>query len=350
MLPELNDYFLEYQAEGVGELLYGLIFQVAQETAHRYPPDIYAPNRVWDEDAISSLVQDFSISWLLENGRLEYYLLSCGSSSGLKSAIRSELKRYLTNQKRRSEYTNLFGRVKLVLLEDDFQLVAGRLEQINSTIWGLKEWGEKPTVQQREAMIEAMFTVTLPPLIKYRADSKKLSPVITTSDLRRLLREALVYLDSYIGFSLLMQSLRYRLNMFDIDEISFEQTITSDSEQTYADIIPATRSLEEVVSSALIAEDLFDRLTDRQRKVVALYMSLQNPTVERIAEQSGVSKSTVHNELKHITDIIEALELTPDETAGTLSSLGDVCAKYINQEGLGLGNWSQDAEGKDENG
>lgn len=330
MLAEFEDYYREYQTEGVGELLYGVVVTEVMGTAKHYPPEVYAPNHVWDQDAFDSVIQDFTVDWMLESGRLEYYLLSCECLRCLKAGIHSELKRYLANQKRRSEYLNLFRRVKVILSQQEaFQLFTGRLDDISASIWGLKDWTDKPIAQRFEHVLTAMYSVTLPPIIKYRADSKKLSPLLSNQDLQKLLLETFGFLDQYVGFAVLMRAVEYRLNIHDAGEVSLDQPISATNDQTFAEIYTGHASLESEVSSKLLAEELYEQLTDRQRMVLASYTSLQNPTIDEISGETGVPRTTVHNELRRVAEMIAQNSVTPDEATEILRTLGSACVRPL---------------------
>jgi DNA-directed RNA polymerase sigma subunit (sigma70/sigma32) len=68
-----------------------------------------------------------------------------------------------------------------------------------------------------------------------------------------------------------MDALHYRLGLFEVEMISLDQTIEGrdeDSGQTYADIVSDLSNPDTEVTVASCAEDIFDRLTDRQRHVL----------------------------------------------------------------------------------
>jgi predicted DNA-binding protein YlxM (UPF0122 family) len=126
-----------------------------------------------------------------------------------------------------------------------------------------------------------------------------------------------------------MEALRHRLNLFDIDEVSFDDVIVTveASEITYADIVAAPANLEVQVSAQILAEDVFEMLTDRQRNILHVYLTLPKPTLDQISAETHVSKSTVHHELKVIESQI-APQLSIDESEMFITKLSELCSKH----------------------
>lgn len=332
--PEFKDYLREYEAEGVGILLYTLIFDVVRQTVIRYPPETYSPNQVWDEDAITALCHDFTVEKLLEAGWLEHHLLAQETTTGLKRVLRRDFRHFLVSRRRRSEYLNLFGRVRKILHDDPHFQVYHTHQNSALSIWGLDKWADKGLAQQPDEVVEAMFTVELPPLIRYRADSKKLSHLLSNDDLGLLLESTFQTVDKHISLGLLMEGLRYRLGLLEAGIVSLEEPVgrrDEDGGQTYAEIVPDLSNLDTEVIAAIFAEDIFERLTDRQRRVLALRLSLLDPTLERIGECIGVSKSTIHNDLNTVAQSITATNVTQEEAEKVLSHLSEICVHYLEQ-------------------
>jgi hypothetical protein len=186
-LPDFKDHRREYEAEGIGELLYDLILNLVEQVVVRYPPKVYSPNQIWDEDAVTALCHDFTVDKLLEAGWLEHHLLTQETIAGLKKVLRRDFRHFLVSHKRRSEYLNLFDRVKRALREGPRFRVVHEHTSVAASIWGLSEWGRKEIAQHPDRVVEAMFAVELPPLVKYRADSQKISHLLSNHDLGRLL-------------------------------------------------------------------------------------------------------------------------------------------------------------------
>lgn len=331
-----NEYQREYEAEGIGSLLYGLIWDIVAKSVKRYPPDVYSPNLNWDEDAISAVCHDFIMQKMLQSGYLEYHLLTQDTTQGLIHVLHRDFRHFLINLKQRSEYSNMFQRVKDILSNNNLFLVYYPHNNVLANIWGLHIWqgSNISVVQHLEDVVEAMFTVELPPLIRYRADSKKHSHLLSTLDLTQLLESTFQTVGMCIRLDLIMEALRYRLALLDVDVALLEDAVNQSHEngqQTYADIIPSQVDLEAEVTSKEIAEDIFERLTDRQRRVLALRLSLLNPTLEQIGEELKVSKSSVHSDLGIVTQNILISCPRPEEAEVVLETLSELCAYYFDE-------------------
>lgn len=329
---DLNRHVQEFQSEGINTLNYSLIHTCVKITAYRYPAEVYSPNSVWDTQSIMDVTQSFVLDWLLARGRYEYYLLTVDTYNGLKQGIISEFKKYLTNEKRRSEYSNLFTRMKAILLNNnEFELISGDVRFMKYTIWGLVDSNFREEVQDIDQVLEAMFDVDIPPAIKYRPDSKKMSPIIATVDLKKLLFQSMYKLEQCVGFDLLIQGLRYRLNLLDIDAVALEETINGAVDVTYEDVISESENIENIIISQLSSDEIFEVLSDRQRTLLAWYLATENPTLEGIGAKLGISKSLVHDELRAIQNLIKSStpNLGQEHAEQILLSLGDLCAQHI---------------------
>lgn len=331
-IPDFAAYRREYEAEGIGRLLYGLIIKLVRQVVMRYPADIYSPNRAWDEDAIISVCHDFTMEKLLEAGWLEHHLLAQNTVVGLKRVLRRDLIHFLINRRRRSEYQSVFGRVKRILRNDHRFKVIHTHRKAAAEVWGLNGWVEKEIAQRLDEVIEAMYAIPLPPLIRYRPDSKKFSHLLSNHSLTQLLESTFRILDKQIRLDLLVEGLRYRLGLLEAGVVSLDEPISGQNEgegQTYAEVVASFTKPELEVTSTEIAEDIVERLTDRQRSVLALRLSLRNPTLEQIGDHMNVSKSSIHNDLTTIVQSIAAAGLTQEEAEKVLLQISELCAHHL---------------------
>lgn len=335
MTPDLRDYLLEYESEGIGDLLYSLIAGVVKHDAPRYPPGVYSPNQVWDEDAVSSISHDFIMDKLLKAGRLEHHLLAQENLAGLKKALRYDFRQFLINHRHRTEYLNIFLRVKKILYNDSRFRALNQDSSLSTSIWGLGQWTNKDIAQKLEEVVEAMFAVELPPLVQYRPDSKKLSHLLSNNGLADLLELTFRRIDKYISINLVMDGVRYRLNLLDTDPISLDEPLEQESDNslvTKGDFIPDPTDLETQLTVSQITEDLFEQLSDRQRRVLALRLSTPESTLERLGELIGISKSTIYNDLTAIERLISNTDLTQEEAEQTLARLSELCTHYLEED------------------
>ena len=331
-IPSFDDYRKEYLAErGIGNLLYDLIFNITQDVARPYPAHIYSPNQVWDTDSLVAVCHDFTMDRLLGKGRLNYFFLTQETTEGLVRCIQSDLRHYLINHRQRSEYLNLFGRLKRILSTDSRFKAFYAPGKFALSVWGLSSWANPVTAERSDEVIQALAQVQIPRLVRYRPDSKKFSHVLSTLELGRLLEGALLKLGKSIPIQLLMDGLRYRLDLLELDDVSLDEEIgraTGNDELTYADITEDSKSRESSVAAEEILEDIFNKLSDRQRRILHTYLSSENPTLETVARTVSLSKSLVHNELGNIEQLIHSADTTQEEVEIILSKLADACEQY----------------------
>jgi hypothetical protein len=96
---EFSDYRNEYMTIGVGPIIYGMICQLVAETIQHYPPSVYSINKIWDDDAVSGICNDFIIEKLLRKGWLEYYFLSLDTTKGLINVLRRDFRHFLISKR-----------------------------------------------------------------------------------------------------------------------------------------------------------------------------------------------------------------------------------------------------------
>ena len=75
------------------------------------------------------------------------------------------------------------------------------------------------------------------------------------------------------------------------------------------------------------AYDVYNMLTDRQRKILAHYLIYTNGTLNEIDESLNLSKSTVHNELQAIERLISA-RVNETEGENVFAKLSELCMGY----------------------
>ena len=328
----IAEYMDEFEKIGVGDRLYYLITDIAARMVPNYPPHLYPPfYQEWDENSIREVAHEFIMQWLLESGRLEYHLYSQPDSNRFEELIRGELRRFMINNRRATEFGNLFRRTKLLLRSDD-QFHFFELPDRNDILWGLSEWADQDfDIATFEEVLAVMWKLTIPPLIKYRTDSKKISHLISDNTLKLVLVTSLTKLEKRIELKEFMNALRYRLGIVNITEQSFDQII-SDSNTTLGEILPAQiTAVEKQIVVDEVADDIFDMLTDRQRKILSHYLASSKGTLQEVAEKIDVSKSTIHNELKHIEQSISS-RVQESEGELVFARLAELCFQNIGDD------------------
>ena len=332
--PDLTTYQHEYQTLGVGTLIYDLILTIVRQGTWRYPPAIYSPNRIWDEDAFLALAHDFTMNTLLGRGWLDYHLLSQDDVTGLLKALQRDFRHFLISQKRRSETTNLFERVREILTSDPRFVSCTEHEKDTQTTWGLQGWTHFKQIERIEDVTRAMFSVALPPIIRYRADSTKISHLISTTDLSQLLVATMQTLGKCSSVNQLMDGLRYRLSLFESTPISLDAPLwdgMEDAPRFYKDILISANDSYLKIEIQQVVDDIYHRLSDRQRAVLALHLSNSGSTLEQIGQRLHVSKSTIHNDLQAIIQQIRDVDIQEEDAETAITYLSEISLTYFQQ-------------------
>jgi hypothetical protein len=324
--------FIQYQQEfeqlGIGELLYGLIIGICEQIVGKYPPNQYPPYySTWDIDAVHEVAHEFMITWLLKAGRLEYYLYSDLNSDSFERIIREELRRFMINNRRKSEFSNLFKRTQKILREaNDFASFA--VLDRNNALWGLAGWDKHSIATSHNEVLDALWQVDVPPLIKYRPDSKKTSHLLSDVSLKRLLIEFFTNLQKKVDLVTLMQAMMYRLGLIEISERSLTEILAADDESTLGELISTSEpSIDSYMIAEEAANEVYEILSDRQRKILAQFLISSNGTLKEISEALNLSKSTVHNELQIIENLVRNIVQEP-ESESVFAKLSELCVKH----------------------
>jgi RNA polymerase sigma factor (sigma-70 family) len=331
--PELIVYIEEYQREGLGTQLYNLIHAVVSRGVRRYPAQHYSPDKAWTEEVIDQLATNFVIK-RLKPAKLEHFLYTLESVSALRNILRREFRQFLINQAARTEWINIHRRVKYILRNDNrFHLIQERDPfELSKCVFRGK--GTQPEVQRLQIVLQALFSYKLPRLTHHQGD-KKTSPILSNPDLGNLLAHTLSTLDAPLSVWILMDGLQYRLGLLEIEDVSIDDQITlgeGNEDFTFEDILSSSENVEDEVVAKEIAETVFTRLTERQRKIFTLRWFSASETLEEIGKQLNISKSTVENEIKVITNHVKRVDPTLSEIGKMLSYLHTLCLTDHDQQ------------------
>lgn len=322
---DLEVLIQELAAGGIGEQLYREILGAVRGVifGHGYPP-AYSPTGRWDEDAVTALAHDWTIDKLLRRGQLEYLLLANEVLRGFRTGMELSFRHFLIGQKKRTELDNLFQRANAILERDArFQLLQepGRK---STRLWGLSVWEARGAFQGPDAdLVAAGFRVPEMPVIRYRPDARKLSPVIGD----RSLAEFIAGLLAQVGFGLSLEQMvvvfRYRFNLLDAENVSLDASAAIDDEggvSSLAERLSDGTLPEEEILATETALTVLHELSPQQRRVLLEY-ARPNATLSSVAELAGCSKSTVENELRRTMQAIERNVGGPDEAQAVYDQL-----------------------------
>jgi RNA polymerase sigma factor (sigma-70 family) len=304
----LEELVREYANQGIDERLYAEIVNTVRAVVYgrRYPPS-YSPTGRWDDHALTALAHDWTMTKLLRYGHLEHFLASNEDLRGFRKGLELSFRDFLIGQKRRTVLDNLFQRANMILVSEDRFRLFNDTGKKATRLWGLSNWQNVQPFQGSDGqLIEIGFRLPALPVIRYRPDARKLSPILSDRDLAEFIASLLGAAQELLSLERMMVVFKYRFALLEVTEMSLDEPLSIDQEGhalSLQQILGTDEAIEEQFSVAETAEAVLRDLTPRQRRVLWEYVQ-PDATLTRVAELVGCSKSTVDNELRRAMQTI----------------------------------------------
>jgi hypothetical protein len=305
---ELQALVEEYASEGIGQVLYGTLLTVAGKVviAGRYPTT-YSPTGHWDEDAVTILVHDWATTKLLQRGHLEHLLLLNRTIRGFRLGLELSFRDFLISQRKRTTLDHLFRRTNQILNRDDrFKLIVSATKKAHQ-IWGRTDWDDREPFQGSDGdLIAAGFRIDEVPVIRYRAEAKKLSPILTDPDLAVFLLRLLDELGRPLSIGQIVTVFKHRFDLLEAHLAGLDDPVAPNQNGrplTLSETISADLTTEDVIVSEELASELLSEMPLRQQRALLEYAQ-PGATLMSVAIRLGCSKSTVDNEIRRALDLI----------------------------------------------
>lgn len=320
---ELQTLVDEYASIGLGEHLYQELLRTVRTVSWRYPVS-YSPTGLWDEGAFTALTHDWAVAKLWRLGHLEYLLLTNQTLTGFRNGLAFSFRYFLISQKDRTALDNLFQRANTLLERDPRFRLFGETRKKASRLWALAFWQEVQPYQGQDAELIAIgLGLEGFPIIRYRDDSKKNSPILTDADLITFLQALLETVSRALSLAQFALVFKYRFNLLETDEGSLEVVLAEDSEGNSLQISNVIRERPTVEELAIINEaatTLLSELSPRQKQVLLTYAQ-PGATLTNVGGQLGCSKSTVENEIRRALEAIRRHAETMEEAEAIYARL-----------------------------
>ena len=312
---ELQTLVDEYASIGLGEHLYQELLQTVRRVSRHYPVT-YSPTGRWDECAFTALAHYWAIAKLWRLGHLEHLLLTNQTLTGFRNGLAFSFRNFLISQKDRTALDNLFQRANTLLERDPRFRLFGENRKKASRLWGLASWQEVQPYQGQDAeLISIGLSLRGFPIIRYRVDAKKNSPILTDAELASFLHALLETVGYAFSLAQLALVFKYRFNLLETDEVSLEAALAEDSEgnsRQVSDMIHEGPTVEEATIINEAATTLLSELSPRQKQVLLSYAQ-PGATLTNVGGQLGCSKSTVENEIRRTLEAIRRHAETMEE-------------------------------------
>lgn len=282
---------------------------------YRGLPPSYAPYGVWNQEAEEEVFQSWTAERLIAGGQLQALLDRATNVESFRRLAERSLRQHVLNQRERSQAQNLYWRTAEMLEDDDdFHDFVGAKRPQN-VWWGLAAWKGHDRPQfpgGDEELIGHTWALGDFQVIRYRPDARKLSPVLSTDELKCLLVGLLDRVQALLTLTRIMRAIEHR---FDLGEVRLEALEAPEAEAAPAD--EADPVVLEETALAMIAE-----MSSRQVEV--LVRSEAGETIDQMAERLECSVGTVVNERRQVGAILARHSETDNQRAAVLRKVLDL--------------------------
>jgi DNA-binding CsgD family transcriptional regulator len=284
---------------------------VARLVRLRLLPPSYAPYGQWDDEAVDDVFADWYEQRLLGRGHLQLLLDRARTVSALRRLAEHSLRQHLLNQRARSQAQNLYWRVvELLDADDEFELVRDAARP-QDRWWRLKrsdvaEWGGDDRLLVAHAWALGDFT-----LVRYRADAKKLSPLLDAGELKRFVVGLLERASAALTPTLIMRTLGQR---FDLGAVAAEELTEATT---------ASGDLPDVASEVALADAARAVIAELTPRQVEVLRRSDEQTDKEMAQALGCSVGTIYNEQRRIAAVISRVS-EEDEREALLKIVSDL--------------------------
>jgi RNA polymerase sigma factor (sigma-70 family) len=273
--------------------LYEFVGRLVGATARRgvLPPAL-SPTGKWDDEAIEEAVQAWFEHRLLRGALLRAFD-RCVTPASLSRYLESAFHNWLRSRARAQQRPRLLRRAREILESDpDYR----RFIEADSWVddwWGLEAWTE-PEQFQGDVAVLLRPVYALGELNPLRFTGNRADPVLSTDDLKRVLRALVVGADALLSLRQIDEALRAR---FPHDFVE-EAALTEEPELTAEGPTP----LDEV-SAIESARHALARLSQRQLLILVGRFG-QRLTLDELAGLHACSRGTIDNEVRRAVAII----------------------------------------------
>jgi hypothetical protein len=275
-------------------------------------PRHYSPLGIWSEEAVEEAFADFVAERLIGRGQLLAMLQRAPAQPVFKRMLETALRQHLIDRLQRSQSANLYARVNQLLVD------SGRYESTGSgtgRLWRLSAGTATPFAGDDRALASLAWSLGEFKIIRYKPDAKKLSPLLDSDELTRLLDGLLAA--SAMDIATICRALKLR---FALENPAETEPLAPDIHAEGIGADPQQTVLQREVATAALAE-----LTERQLQV--LIGEERGESTRELALRLGCSTGTVSHERGQIG---AALARVGGDEPGVLKEILD--ALFIGDE------------------
>jgi hypothetical protein len=304
------------QSRDVDPRLYAELRSLAERLV-RYGslPSSYAPFGVWNTEAAEEIFQSWATERLLGRGQLQALLDQAANLESFRRLAERSLRQHVLNQRERSQAQNLYSRSKELIDEDGEFHKFIETARPQDAWWGLAAWRDDPRspfAGDDDRLVAELWALGDYELIRYQPDARKLSPLLSTPELKRLLGELFGRVQALLTLSLMMRAVERRFALGDVP--------TETLETPEAEAVGTEESDEVVLEETALA--VVTELTSRQ--VDVLLGKEKGETIDQMSERLGCSVGTIINEERRVASVLDRHSEGRDEQANVLRKVLDL--------------------------
>lgn len=288
----------EYEAEGIGSVIYAEVVAIVRSAVGRYDPVVYGRAASWDRSAIDDLVQEVVVGRLLEEGQLDYVFLHAHDLDHLRALLALQVRRTLARTRTRTVVDNLLDRAKLLAQDSPFEFRSDSRNRWAFRLAGIPD----QDANGRSFVGEAARAVQPFPRVP-NVRGERAPMVYTSETLTLVMRTVALVAIGWVSVKNLDEVLRNVLTPWIPSVLEqAEGDHEGDPDPSPADELLACHAAERIV----------DALDADRRKI--LRMKLTDASDAEVAVALGISRPTVANRKHEVFDRIkQELEDVPVE-------------------------------------
>lgn len=129
-MTSFADLHREYEAETIGEQIWGLLLEITELVARRYPPDVYNRGEKWGKGSYEDLAQDVAADLLLAEKQIHYVFDIAREIEDIRRLLVRQVKRALYRRRTTTVVDRLLVRARRIASEPPFAI-----QEVGSQRW-----------------------------------------------------------------------------------------------------------------------------------------------------------------------------------------------------------------------
>ena len=282
----------------------------------RLLPPAFAPYGSWDAEAADEIFQSWYERRLLVQGHLQLLLDRAQSPAAFERLAERSLRQHLARERDRSQARNLYARLLKMLEERDAFTLTRDATRPQDRWWAPAGSAGEPWTGDDQQLVSHAWALGDFTVIRYRAHSRKHSPLLDAEELERFVRGLMEHSISALTPTLIMRALEARFALTPEAPASLEARSEQGIDAPGAESPAGDVQLRDT-ARALLAE-----LSSRQAEVLA--RTVADEPVETIAAALRCSAGTVVNERRRIGIAVTRFSADENERVAVLNATADL--------------------------